>query len=89
MGTKRNWAPEDKLATFLGIFSIITLILGCLNPLEPKDVYNSVKDARNMLQKGEVPEANQKTTQTGGILLQKVIHGIDLHYFGIQLRKHA
>ena len=53
LGTKRDCGPEDKLATFLGIFSIITLILGLLNPLTPKEAYSTVKEARDQLQENK------------------------------------
>ena len=69
MGTKRNCSPEDKLAAFLGLFSIITLVLGLVNPPAPMEAYNSVKDARNMIQEGNTPVVNDTTTEAGGIVV--------------------
>lgn len=69
LGTKRDCGPEDKLATFLGIFSIITLILGLLNPLTPKEAYSTVKEARDQLQENKAPVNNETTTTAAGIVI--------------------
>ena len=69
MGTKRNCSPEDRLSAFLGLFSIITLTLGLVNPPVPMEAYNSVKDARNMIQEGNTPVVNDTTKEAGGIVI--------------------